>query len=87
VSIGHFLAGPRLIIDRLAPGGAYITVEPDRHQPQRWPLLPLADWKAGRIPICVVDAKGRVTIEGAHDPVVIRAESPEQVVDSSSLIG
>ncbi len=75
--IGHLLAAPRLIIDRLAPGGAYITVDPDRHKPQRWPLLPLADWKAGKIPVCVIDHKGRVTIEGQIDPVIVHGNQPD----------
>ena len=71
--IGWFFARPRLIIDRLAPGGARISVEPDTHQPQRWPLLALADWKAGKIPVCVVDVRGKVSIEGEIDPVIIRS--------------
>lgn len=83
-SIGYFLAHPRLIMDRLAPGGAYITVEPDRHHRQRWPLLPLADWKAGKIPVCVVDHLGKVTIEGAIDPVIIHGDEPKR---ETELIG
>ncbi len=75
--IGHLLAAPRLIIDRRAPGGAYITVDPDRHKPQRWPLLPLADWKAGKIPVCVIDHHGRVTIEGQIDPVIVHGNKPD----------
>lgn len=75
--IGHLLAAPRLVIDRKAPGGTYITVDPDRHKPQRWPLLPLADWRAGKIPVCVVDHKGRVTIEGKIDPVIVHGDSPD----------
>ncbi len=70
-SFGFLLACPRLVIDRLAPGGARISVEPNRHFAKRWPLLPLADWKAGRIPVCVVDATGRVSIESQSDPVII----------------
>ncbi|MFP4144110.1 MAG: glutaminase domain-containing protein [Phycisphaeraceae bacterium] len=77
-SIGYYLAGPRLIVDRLAAAGAYITVEPDRDRPQRWPLLPLADWKAGKIPVCVVSPAGRVTIEGEIDPIVVHGETPEE---------
>ncbi len=83
-SIGYFLAHPRLIIDRLAPGGAYITVEPDRNHRQRWPLLPLADWKAGKIPVCVVDQHGNATIEGAIDPVIIHGQQPKR---ETELIG
>lgn len=83
VSFGYFLALPRVVIDRLAPGGARISVEPDRHISQRWPLLPLADWKAGKIPICVVDAAGNVTIEGKSDPVIIHGQKPENL----SVIG
>jgi hypothetical protein len=83
-SIGYVLAHPRLIIDRLAPGGAYITVEPDRNHRQRWPLLPLADWKAGKIPVCVVDPTGNVTIEGAIDPVIIHGQQPKR---ETELIG
>ncbi len=86
--IGHLLAAPRLIIDRLAPGGAYITVDPDRHKPQRWPLLPLADWKAGKIPVCVIDHEGKVTIEGQIDPVIIHGNPPEkQNLTGQQLIG
>ncbi len=70
-SIGYLLAQPRLIIDRLHETGPHISVNPDRHTNQRLPLLPLADWKAGKIPVCVVDAAGRVTIEGQIDPVTI----------------
>lgn len=83
-SIGYFLAHPRLIMDRLAPGGAYITVDPDRSHRQRWPLLPLADWKAGKVPVCVVDSKGGVTIEGAIDPVIIHGDQPRR---ETELIG
>jgi len=72
--IGMLLACPRLVIDRLAPGGMRISVEPDRHTPQRWPLLPLADWKAGKIPVCVVDPSGNVNIEGEADPVIIHGD-------------
>lgn len=71
-SFGYLLTYPRLMIDRLAAEGPVISVTPDRHAPQRWPLLPLADWKAGKIPICVVDTRGQVTIEGESDPVAIR---------------
>jgi hypothetical protein len=87
-SIGYLLASPRLIIDRLAAGGSYITVDPDRDGPQRWPLLPLADWKAGKIPVVVVDDEGRATIEGEIDPVIIYGgtASPEET-PTSGLIG
>ncbi len=77
-SIGYLLAGPRLVIDRLAPGGSRITVEPDIQYPQRWPLLPLADWPAGKIPTCVVRHNGTVTIEGESDPVIIRGQMAEE---------
>jgi xylan 1,4-beta-xylosidase len=89
VVIGHLLAAPRLVIDRLAPGGAYITVDPDRHKPQRWPLLPLADWKAGKIPVCVIDHKGRVAIEGQIDPVIVHGAQPDNDTTPSGtqLIG
>ena len=83
--IGWFLAQPRLIIDRLASSGVRISVEPDTHYPQRWPLLPLADWKAGKIPICVVDQQGRVTIEGQIDPIVVRGGKP--AADPAGVIG
>lgn len=87
-SIGYFLATPRVIIDRLAAGGSYITVDPDRDAPQRWPLLPLADWKAGKIPVVVVDDEGRVSIEGEIDPVIVYGgtSSPE-ATPTSGLIG
>ncbi len=71
VCFGFLLAGPRLVIDRLAPGGTRISVEPNRHIPQRWPLLPLADWKAARVPVCVVDSIGNVFIESESDPVIV----------------
>ena len=90
-SIGALLAGPRLIIDRLAAGGLYITVEPDRHTTQRWPLLPLADWKAGKIPVCVVHDNGHVSIESKIDPVVVHGEPPgageNSEARSAGLIG
>jgi hypothetical protein len=63
------------VVDRLAAGGARISVDPDRHYPQRWPLMPLADWKAGKVPVCVVDTQGRVTIEGESDPVIVRGDA------------
>ncbi|MEM6552044.1 MAG: DUF4965 domain-containing protein [Planctomycetota bacterium] len=87
-AIGYYLASPTLVIDRLAPGsqGTYITVDPDRSLPQRWPLLPLADWKAGKIPVCVVDDRGRVSIEGQIDPVIIQGESAPEL-QGSDLIG
>jgi len=69
VAWGYFLAGPRISIDLL--GGRRVTVNPDRHMAQRWPLLPLADWQAGRIPICVVDDDGSARIEGEINPVEI----------------
>lgn len=70
-TFGWFFAGPRLVIDRLAPEGAQLRVQPDTHSPQRWPLLALADWKAGKIPICVVDPQGRISIEGEIDPITV----------------
>jgi hypothetical protein len=77
-SLGYLLSYPRLIIDRLAPGGARISVDPDRGYAQRWPLLPLADWKAGKIPVCVVDCddddKSRVVIETLLESVIIRGQ-------------
>ncbi len=86
--IGHLVAAPRLVIDRAAPGGAYITVDPDRHKPQRWPLLPLADWKAGKIPVCVIDHHGKVTIEGQIDPVIVHGNKPADAPGSGpQLIG
>ncbi len=87
--IGHLLAAPRLVIDRKAPGGPYITVDPDRHKPQRWPLFPLADWRAGKIPVCVIDHKGRVTIEGQIDPVIVHGNSPDNdsTPSGTQLIG
>ncbi|QNN21624.1 DUF4965 domain-containing protein [Planctomycetales bacterium ZRK34] len=74
VSFGYFLAGPRLQIDRL--DGEYFAVTPPRHRAQRWPLLPLADWGAGKIPICVVDRDGRAVIEGEIEPVKILGHEP-----------
>jgi hypothetical protein len=80
VTIGYLLAQPRLVIDRLAPGGERISVEPVKTTPQRWPLFALADWRAGKIPICVVDLNGRVSIEGETDPIIIRGSGEAQVI-------
>lgn len=91
VTMGYYLASPRLMIDRLAPGavGTYITIDPDRAMPQRWPLLPLADWQAGKIPVCVVHGDGRVTIEAPTDPVVIQGKEndPGESISGVELIG
>ena len=87
VSFGYFLSTPRLQIDRLAPGGAYITVDPNRSIPQRWPLLPLADWAARKIPVCVVGNDGRVTIEAPTDPVIVHGKDPGQTVSGLEMIG
>ncbi|MEM9788967.1 MAG: DUF4965 domain-containing protein [Planctomycetota bacterium] len=86
-AFGYLLAGPRLVIDRLAPGerSAYITVDPERGASARWPLLPLADWRAGKVPVCVVDAAGRVSIEGAIDAVIVHGEG--EPATSAGLIG
>ena len=90
-SIGYYLASPRLIIDRLSAGDirSYITVNPDRHTPSRWPLLPLADWQAGKIPVCVVHDDGRCTIEAPTDPVIVvgAADDPGQTLSGLELIG
>jgi xylan 1,4-beta-xylosidase len=75
-AFGIFLAGPRLVVDRL--DAEYYAVNPDRHRPQRWPLLPLADWEAGKIPICVVHEDGRVTIEGEIEPVKVIEPAREE---------
>jgi len=83
VSLGYLLAYPRLMVDRLAPAGTQVSVSPDRHWKQRWPLLPLADWKSGRVPICVVDQAGDVRIEGETDKVVVRSEATR--LDSQSI--
>ena len=87
VALGYFLSTPRLMIDRLTPGGTgtYITVDPDRGTPQRWPLLPLADWQAGKIPVCVVHDDGRVAIEAPTDPVVIRGASDDPGASVSGI--
>lgn len=82
-AFGCLMAYPRLIVDWLAPGGARISVNPDRHYPQRWPLFPLADWRAGKIPVCVIDATGNVTIEGETDPVIIHGSNAA----TTSVIG
>ncbi|MEM6459192.1 MAG: DUF4965 domain-containing protein [Planctomycetota bacterium] len=91
VALGYYLASPRLMIDRLAPGavGTYITVDPDRNIPQRWPLLPLADWQAGKIPVCVVGDNGRVTIEAPTDPVQVlgKENDPGESLSGLELIG
>lgn len=85
VTMGYFLSTPRLIIDRLAPGGAYITVEPETDTPQRWPLLPLADWQAGRVPVCVVGLDGRVSIEAETDRVIIHGQ--DTATDAGAAAG
>lgn len=90
-ALGYFLATPRLAVDRLAPGaiGTYITVNPDRHTPQRWPLLALADWQAGKIPVCVVDEHGKVSIEAPTDPVIIHGQEddPDGSISGIEFIG
>jgi hypothetical protein len=75
-AMGYLLAGPRLIIDRLAPGtgGTYITIDPDRTHPARWPLLALADWKAGKCPIAVVTEDGDVRIESEIDRIIVHGQ-------------
>lgn len=91
VAIGYYLACPRLMIDRMAPGAVptYITVDPDRHTPSRWPLLPLADWQAGKIPVCVVHNDGHVSIEAPTDPVSIigKQSDPGESISGLELIG
>ncbi|MCE9589527.1 MAG: glycoside hydrolase family 52 protein [Planctomycetes bacterium] len=79
-SMGWFISEPRVVIDRLAPNGTRISVEPDTTHPQRWPLLALADWKAGKVPVCVVDANGRVNIESEIDPVIVRGSGAKSGV-------
>lgn len=91
VALGYYLASPRLMIDRMSPGAVptYITVDPDRHTPSRWPLLPLADWQAGKIPVCVVHADGHVSIEAPTDPVSIvgKQSDPGESISGLELIG
>lgn len=83
-AFGIFLAGPRLVIDRLAASGPYIAIDPDRYGAQRWPLLPLADWKAGKIPVCVVEESGRVIIEGETDPVIVLGDAEAESLTSGT---
>lgn len=73
-AFGFLLAGPMLIADRLAAGGCYITVNPQRHYAQRWPLFALADWKANKIPTLVVNLEGEASIEGQTDPVIVQGQ-------------
>ena len=75
-AMGYLLAGPRIIIDKLAPGagGTYITIDPDRGFPARWPLFPLADWKAGKIPIAVITDAGAVRIESEIDRIIVHGQ-------------
>ncbi|MEM6749760.1 MAG: DUF4965 domain-containing protein [Planctomycetota bacterium] len=77
-AFGYFLSSPRLVIDRLAPGptGSAISIDPNRSAPSRWPLLPLADWKAGKVPVSVVDGNGRATLECEIEAVEILGEAP-----------
>lgn len=82
-ALGYFLAGPRIIIDRL--DGTYVSINPDRHRPQRWPLLPLADWTTNHCPVCVVDANGNVRIEGELEEVKILGNPPGQ--ENENTIG
>jgi len=86
-AFGYLLAGPRLTIDRLTRQAAPVAVDPDRHRPQRWPLLPLADWEAGKIPVCVVDHRGQVTIEGQGDPVTVHGQREAENPSGSPVIG
>jgi len=81
VTFGHFLAGPRIRIDRLTDGVAKISICPDRYRNSRWPLLPLADWAAGKIPVCVVDGEGQVTIEGELEEVLICGPDASRVAE------
>ena len=55
-----------------------MPLDPPRGRPDRWPLLPLADWAAGKIPICVTHEDGRVTIEGEIEPVKIIDRTAER---------
>jgi hypothetical protein len=75
-ALGYLLAGPRLIMDKLAPGagGTYITIDPDRTSPARFPLMPLADWKAGKVPIAVVTEEGEVRIESEIDRIIVHGQ-------------
>ena len=75
-AMGYLLAGPRIIVDKLAPGagGTYITIDPDRTHPARWPLFPLADWKAGKCPIAVVTDDGAVRIESEIDRIIVHGQ-------------
>lgn len=76
-AFGVFLAGPRMVVDRL--DDEFFAVNPNRHRPQRWPLLPLADWKAGKIPVCVVTPEGHVSIESEIEPVrILNLKPPEE---------
>ena len=85
-AMGYLLTGPRLIIDKLAPGasGTYITIDPDRTRTARWPLFPLADWKAGKVPIAVVTDDGEVRIESEVDPIIVHGQDKPS---SEGLIG
>ena len=85
-AMGYLLTGPRLIIDKLAPGssGTYITIDPDRTAPARFPLMPLADWKAGKVPIAVVTEDGEVRIESEIDRIIVHGQDKPS---SEGLIG
>ncbi|MHC4994274.1 MAG: glutaminase domain-containing protein [Planctomycetota bacterium] len=75
-AFGVFLAGPRMVVDRL--DDEFLAVNPNRHRPQRWPLLPLADWEAGKFPVCVVSSDGNVSIEGEIEPVRVLTFKPSE---------
>ncbi len=85
-AMGYLLAGPRIIIDKLAPGagGTYITIDPDRGFPARWPLFPLADWKAGKCPIAVITDDGDVRIESEIDRIIVHGQDK---LNNDGLIG
>mgnify|MGYP002624016971 CR=1 FL=1 len=85
-AFGYLISYPRLVIDRLTDGDASISVRPDRRFAQRWPLLPLADWKAGKIPVCVVDAHGKVSVEKQIDPITLLGDN-QPTTPQAGVIG
>lgn len=70
-TFGLLLAMPGLMVDGSSETASVAPVAPGR-----WPLLPLADWKTGRIPVLSVESLGggklKAHVEGAAANVKVR---------------